>query len=292
MRSLLIAATIAASPYTTAQYGSFDRQAIAAAKSTTTLVVLDDGDSPYNRAMMDAMKAHWTFTATHDYIHAHDLATQPLAPDKIYLLRTLKSDQEKHDGHFLTLVQGWKQKKGETLSTTNGSFSSIPADKELAFLLIDPQRLADHQATAMYGVYVKHLQDYLKQVEAGKITDKATADRMYQGRNRLVRDENKLLIATDHLDKSLPDPAAVKANYTHDVDLVDLAAVINAVQQQDHGIAVSDVVLTGDHKTRWCFKRVFNAGTGELMYQRDEAALYGKKEGFLDEDFKQIERAR
>ena len=144
----------------------------------------------------------------------------------------------------------------------------------------------------MYGVYVKHMQDYLKNVENGKIIDKATADRLYQGRNRLLRDNLKLLVAKDHLDKSLPDVAAVKANYTHDVQVIDLGQVIDAVAQQDHGTAVTDVILTGDNKNKHCFKRVFNAGTGELMYLRDEAALFGKKEGFLDEDFKQIERAR
>ena len=56
---------------------------------------------------------------------------------------------------------------------------------------------------------------------------------------------------------------------------------------------VSDAVITiGDHKNKHCFKRVFNAGTGELMYLRDDAAIFGKKEGFIEEDLKAISRAR
>ena len=44
--------------------------------------------------------------------------------------------------------------------------------------------------------------------------------------------------------------------------------------------------------TKWCFKRVFNARTGELLYLRDDAALFDKKLGFLSEDLRMIEQSR
>jgi hypothetical protein len=55
---------------------------------------------------------------------------------------------------------------------------------------------------------------------------------------------------------------------------------------------VSDVLLTGEYKTKHCFKRIFNAGTGELMYMGDDAALAGKKEGLLSQDLLNVMRAR
>lgn len=287
-----IIATSLLTSVTFAQYGSVNAKAVTAAKALTTLVVLDDGDSPYNRAITEAMKGHWKFTGGVDFIHVHDLAVAPLAADKLYLLKTTLDDPERHLMTFVTLMQGWKQKKGETLEGVNNTFANIPGEQVLASIQCDPEGLSAHAATAMYTVYVKNMQDYLRNVEGGKIIDKATADRLVQGRNRLLRDNLKLMVAKDHLDKSLPDVAAVKSNYTHDVQVVGLAQAIEAVAQQDHGTAVTDVILTGDNKNKHCFKRVFNAGTGELMYMRDEAALFGKKEGFLDEDFKQIERAR
>ena len=57
-------------------------------------------------------------------------------------------------------------------------------------------------------------------------------------------------------------------------------------------ITVSDVLLTGEYKTKHCFKRIFNAGTGELMYMGDDAALAGKKEGLLSQDLLNVMRAR
>jgi hypothetical protein len=197
----------------------------------------------------------------------------------------------KFEGTFLTLVQGWKQKKGEVLQQKNNAFTSIPQERELAFIMVDPKAINELQRDAMLMIYIKHLQDYLKLVEGGKITDKATADRTYDSRTRLIRD-GELMLATEHMDKSLPDMAKIKENYAASVTLVPASQVMSAVQSQERTRTVSDVVLTGDHKNKHCFKRLFNAGTGELMYQRDDAAIFGKKEGFIDEDLKTVARAR
>jgi hypothetical protein len=275
-----------------AQYGTIDAKAVSAAKAMTTLVVLDDGDSPYNRAVMDAVKAHWTFTATYDFIHVHDLAVAPVSADKVYLMKTVMTDPARYDMTYLAVVQGWKQKKGETLETKGTSFSNIPGEKILATIQCDPNWLADHDATTMYGIYVKNVQDYLKQVAAGKIIDKATADRTYGERNRTVKDQMKLWVVKEHLDKSVPNTGALRTVYTHPAEIVDLPKAMEAVASQDNSACVTDVILTGSKEKKHCFKRVFNCHTGELMYLRDDAALFGKKEGFIEEDLKQIERAR
>jgi DUF971 family protein len=140
-------------------------------------------------------------------------------------------------------------------------------------------------------LYVKHLQDYLRQVESGKITDKTTADRLYSTRNRHIRDM-QLWLGQEHLDKTLPDAAKVKEVYASTAHIKPVKQLLEAVEKQDREVVVTDVVITGDYKTKHSFKRLFNAGTGELMYLRDEQALHGKKEGFLDEDLKTVDRAR
>ncbi len=291
MRSILLSALVLFSLSSIAQYGSFDAAAVKAAKGTTTIVVLDAGDSPYNRMIMNAVKSEWKFTAGFEFVTVPELAAQPIDPAKTYLLKTAKVDPVKFEGTFLTLVKGWKQKKGEPLQQKDNAFTSIASEQELAFIMIDPKAIAEKNMAAMLTVYVKHLQDYLRSVEAGKITDKATADRLYASRTRLVRD-TELLLAREHVDKSLPDAAAISVHYTAATKLGGLSDITAAVEAQDRTHTVSDVVMTGDYKTKHCFKRVFNAGTGELMYLADDAALYGKKEGFIDVDLKNIARAR
>jgi hypothetical protein len=128
-------------------------------------------------------------------------------------------------------------------------------------------------------------------VETGKITDKTTADRTYASRNRMVRD-TELWMAQEHADKSLPNASKVKEFYAAPCQVMALAQLAGALEKQDKGVTISDVVITGENKNKHCFKRVFNVGTGELMYLRDDAAIFGKKEGFIDEDLKTLDRAR
>ncbi|HMU15792.1 MAG: hypothetical protein JST41_02375 [Bacteroidetes bacterium] len=289
MRFFLPFALVATLP-ALGQYGTFDTKAIAAAKANTTVVVLDDTNTGYNPAITSAVKADWKFTAATDFINTADLGTQPLDPAKNYLVRILRKDAEKHDAVFLALVAGWKQKKGEALIVENGAVTNIPAAQELASIMIDPV-LIGSTGSALLNVYVKHLQDYLKNVQSGKIKDKATADRLYAGRTRLIK-EMKLHIARTHLDKTVPDAAKVKETYTHEFTIGDEAANTALAGSSADGAAITDVVITGEHKTKWCFKRVFNARTGELLYLRDDAALFDKKLGFLSEDLRMIEQSR
>ncbi len=282
--ALLIAASLQA------QYGTFDPKAVNAAKATSTIVFLDNGDSPYNRAVMDAVKAHWTLTKEPSFRPIADLATMPADPTKTYLIKTQRTDAEKHTATFLTLVQGWKPKKGDVFDVADNSLRNMPPGQELASIMVDPVAVSG-DGSAMLHIYVKNLQDYLKQVEAGKIKDKATADRLYGSRNRLVKDMD-LWVARPQLDKSLADVAGIKQTYTRKLQLMDHGQQMAAAAKGEAGVALADAVITGEYKTKWCFRRVFNAKTGELMYLRDEAALHDKKLGFISEDFRILEQSR
>jgi len=275
----------------TAQYGTFNSATVKAAKATKTVVVLDAGDSPYNRTIMNAVKSGWKFTTAFEFVTTAEFAAQPLSPDRTYLLKTSKTDPVKFQATFLTLVKGWKPKKGEVLEQKDNAFTSIPAEHELAFIQIDTKAINEKNMSAMLNVYVKHMLNYLSLVETGKITDKATADRIYASRTRSIRD-TELWMAQEHLDKSIPSLAKLKESYSAPCQVMALTQLASPVEKQDRTITVSDLILTGDNKNKHCFKRIFNAGTGELMLLRDDAAIFGKKEGFLAEDLKTIERAR
>jgi hypothetical protein len=287
----LTALVLLVSVTATAQYGTFNAATVKAAKSETVLVVLDATDTPYNKAIMNAMKSNWKFNENIEYVNIDAITTAPIAEDKLYLVKTSKVDPVKFEGTFLTLVQGWKAKKNDKLELKDNAFTTFPAEQELAYILIDEKGMAEKNTSALLSIYVKNLQDYLKQVEGGKITDKTTADRVYSSRTRFVH-EAELWIAKEHLDKTIPDATKVKEFYTAPAQLMDLTQLISAVQSADKSVMISDVVLTGDYKNKHTFKRIFNAGTGELMYQNDDAAIFGKKEGFIEEDLKNLERAR
>jgi hypothetical protein len=289
MRSFFFLAVAAAIP-AAAQYGGFNASATKTASANTTLVVLDASNTGYNAAMTNAIKADWKFTGSVDFINTNDLATQPLDATKNYLMKIKRSDKEKHEAIFIALIAGWKQKKGEALTVEDGAVTNVPASQELASIMVDPN-VVNAAGSAMVNVYMKHLQDYLKNVQAGKITDKATADRLYADRTRSIK-EMDLLIPQEHLDKTVPDAAKAKGTYTKQLEVVGQSRIMEAATKGESGVAISDVVLTGEYKTKWCFKRIFNANTGELMYLRDDAALFDKKLGFITEDLRMLEQSR
>lgn len=290
MRNTILLSALALASTASAQYGTFDKKAVATAKAASTIVLRDGNDSPFNTALLNAVKADWKFTANTDFGTITDLVTAPVDPARIYLMKVRKTDKEKHTATFLALVQGWKMKKGELLQVEDNAVTNVPPEQELASILIDA-KLLDNGGNALLGVYVKNLQDYLKQVEAGKITDKATADRLYASRNRFIK-EQELWVAKEQLDKSLTDLAAIQGTYKQDVKLMDFAQLMAAATKGQPGVCVADVVINGEYKTKWCFRRVFNVHTGELMYQRDEASLFDKKMGFIAEDFRVLEQSR
>ena len=289
-QTLLLTLFLALSAALHAQYGSFDKKAVDAAKQTTTVVLRDASSTPYSTGLLNAVKAHWKFTGEPEFGTITDLATVPVDPAKTYLMKIRRADKEKHEATFLALVQGWKMKKGETLAVEGNAVTNVPPAQELASIMIDA-KLMDNGGSDMLNVYVKHLQDYLKQVEDGKITDKATADRLYAGRNRLVK-ELELLVSAEQLDKSLPDLGAIQETYKQPVKVAGFSELMGAAAQGTPNTALADVVITGEYKTKWCFRRVFNASTGELMYLRDEAALHDKKMGFIQTDLRILEQSR
>lgn len=290
MRFLACGLTAAAITSISAQYGTFDPAILKEASTRTTLVVLDDGNSGYNQAIMSAVKADWKFTGQVDFINLRDLGTQPLDPTKNYLVRIHRSDKEKHEAIFLALCKGWKQKKDEALVIEDGAVKNMPAAHELASIMID-NKLVSADGSVLVAIYVKHLQNFIKNVMGGKVTDRTTADRMYDARTKGVK-ERELWIATDHLDKTVPDVATARETYAHGIEVVPFQQMLEAIAAGKSEVAISDVVLTGTDKTQWCFKRVFDASTGELLYLRDDAALYGKKLGFISEDLRIIEQSR
>jgi DUF971 family protein len=276
----------------TAQYGAFDAHLVENVKTMTTQVVVDNGTSPYDQAMLAAMKGHWKATPTYGTITAEELAQQGIQPNTLYVLKTWKEDAEKHGAHYLALAIG-KGKKALPVEMKDNAFTNLPAEQAIANLMVDVARMSAAGQEALAVLYLKNLQSYLKTVQSGKVTDKTTLERLYLERFRSLRDGTELWLAPEHLDKSLPDLNAVKASYSKgQVQLMAMPQIMSAITAGKQGVAVADVVMTGEYKTKWCFKRVFNAASGELMYLGDDAALFGKKEGFIAEDLLKVDRAR
>lgn len=272
------------------QYGTFDAAKAKTVANTELIVVLESGNSVLNAALKTAVEQFWS-VGDYSFSTTGDLGASGFLADKTYLVHNVVTDPVTFKMHYFSLVQGWKMKKSQSVQTDGKALKGIPEDQVLASILFDPEAM-NAESSPMAGIYVKHLQDYIDQVSNGKIMDKTSADRLYKNRNRHIK-EGELRMIKEHVDKTFPeDESAVMEVFPHPYRIKNKEVVMQVVSAPDREVNITDVVLTGEYKTRHCFKRVFNTATGELMYQADEPSLHGKKEGFLIDDMKTIARSR
>ena len=274
---------------TQAQFGTYDPGLASTVSQKPLIVVLDNANSAYNAALKSAVEKHWTL-GSYSFSTLGDIGASGYLPDNNYLLHTAYTDPKTFEMHHVSVVAGWKMKKSQKVSTKGNAAADIPAEQVVAGILFDPDNVNDG-AGFMMDLYVKHLQDYIDHASKGKIADRTAAIRLYESRTRFVKD-GKLMFSTAHLDKTFPADAEVKEVFSSEYEKGELSALENSVTAPSRDVYVSDVVITGDYKTKHCFKRVFNTGTGEIVYLHDEPALHGKKEGFMLDDMKSIARSR
>jgi hypothetical protein len=273
-----------------AQFGTYDKDLAGSVAEKPLVVVLENNNSSYNAALKSAVEKFWT-NGTYSFTTLGDVGASGYLPTNNYLAHTVYTDPKTFEMNHLSVIAGWKMKKGDRVETEGSALAGIPAEQVIAGILFDPERINDGGGFMM-DIYVKHLQDYAQQVKSGKIVDHTTASRLYESRTRHIKDGD-LLVMEAHKDKTFPETMEeVKEIFPSKYEIVDNTALQSAVEAPDRSTYVTDVVLTGEYKTKHCFKRVFNTATGELVFLHDEQSLYGKKEGFLLDDFKSIARSR
>ena len=273
-----------------AQYGSFSKEVIATFKTNGLSVVLDNGKTEYNDYIRQVMEKSWN-TNKVDFISMEDFKLAQYETERSFLVKIKKSDAQKHEATFLTIVNGWKKKKGNEASVYGTSVKNVPVDHEVAYLMINADKMEQNQEGPKLWLYIKCLTSYIESAEQGIITDKATADRLYSSRTRQIH-EMELVLTENDLDANVRSKEKVEEFYTKPYHLMKQEDIWTAIESEDGNLAIVDVIFTGEYKNRHCFKTIYNARTGEILYMSDDASLHGKKQGLIEDDLKRLERAR
>ncbi len=272
-----------------AQYGTFSTEVIETFKGNPLSIVLDNGQTEYNAYIKQVIEKSWQMNA-YDFISLADFKLAQLDTERSFLVKIKKADAQKHEATFLTIVNGWKKKAGEA-SVYGDHVKNVPVDSEVAYIMIDADKLERNQEGPKLWLYMKSLERYIEAVSTGKITDKSTADRLYASRTRRLH-EMDLILTENELDASVRAPEQIKEFYTQTYTIVSQEQLWDAIESEENDKAIVDVIFTGEYKTRHCFKTIYNARSGEILYIQNDASLHGKKQGLIDEDLKALERAR
>jgi len=255
-----------------AQIEFYDKD-ISETIKTTKLCAVMSGSESYQVQLKDAVEQHWDYTAT-EFIDDAGFETRKADSDFSFLYLA-EGEVNGHATDFLTLAIGNKKKSEQPLIVKQ--------------LIVDKKKISDEGAP-MVHLYVKQIQQYIKAVSEGDITDRTFSDRVISDATYKV-EEMPLIVREKDFDSTLDDEASRTEWFKGKLIIADQQRINGAVlEEQD--VAVVDVILTGSRHNMYCYKRIYDAASGAVLYREDTESLHGKKQGIIQDDFKSIVKAR
>ena len=231
------------------------------------------GSESYKVEVKNAVEQYWKHSAF-EFIDETAYETYKADPAYSFILMT-DGEVNGYPTRFFTLAMGNKKKSEQPLI--------------LKQLIVDGDKI-NSDGAPMVHLYVQNIQRYINGVSEGKITDRTFSDRWISDQTyRII--EMPLLVKESDLDVTVKDAEKQKEYYKGTLEVVSQERIKTAILENE-AVAVVDVILTGDRRNMYCYKRVYDASTGEMLYRSDTESLYGKKQVLIDSDLKSISRAR
>lgn len=239
----------------------------------TTLAVVMSGSESYQVELKNAVEQYWKQSAF-EFIDESTFEKYKSDPAYSFLLIT-GGEVNGYPTRFFTLAMGNKKKSEQPLI--------------LKQLIVDESKI-NTDGAPMVHLYVQHIQRYINAVADGTITDRTFSGRLVSDQTYRAK-EMPMLAKKSDLDATIQDAAKREEFFRGEMEIVSQERINTAILENE-SVSVVDVILTGERRNMFCYKRVYDASTGEMLYREDTESLYGKKQGLIDSDLKSISRAR
>lgn len=239
----------------------------------TKLAVVMSGSETYQVELKQAVENNWKLSEF-EFIDEQTFENYKSNPDYSFLYVQM-GELNGYPTDFFTLALGNKKKSEQPLI--------------LKELVVDKQKI-NGDGAPMVRLYVQHIQLYVKAVEEGTIADGTFSGRWVSNETYRLK-EIPLIAREKDFDTTLDDTEKRTTFFKGELIVADQERINNAIlDEEDAGVV--DVILTGERRNMHCYKRIYHAATGELLYSSDTESLYGKKQGLLSDDMKAIATAR
>lgn len=273
MKSILFSAVLMLFAVSSTAQIEFYGKNIPSDLKKTTLAVVMSGSESYQVEVKGAVEQYWK-QSPFEFIDEATYENYKADPAYSFFLIT-EGEVNGYATHFFTLALGSKKKSEQPVI--------------LKQLIVDQNKI-NTDGAPMVHLYVQHIQKYINAVADGKITDRTfsgrwISDQTFRGQ------EMPVLAKESDFDVTIQDVEKQKEYFRGELQTVSQERINTAILENE-SVAVVDVILTGDRKNMYCYKRVYDASTGEMLYMADTESLYGKKQGLIDSDLKSISRAR
>ena len=244
---------------------------------TKTLVVLENVMiSDFNHYIRKSVEAHWKLT-DFEVVQAPEFEKQRKNENLSFLVIpevAIKKGITQADVFSLTLLLG-------------GDYATI---QQMPVVASVPVHYADTKENYSYQLafIVQFMQQHIKNVQADPSV-KALEHMEAYNKNRSKLKDKKLYMLAEDLSAPVSSKASVKKFYKHDFEIVDREKMEELATSGDKNAAFMLVVSPGEKKnTDLCFKMIFDAQDGSLLYADQHMISPLLKKGFLKGDLKRI----
>lgn len=239
----------------------------------TKLAVVMSGSESYQAELKQAVENYWKLSEF-EFIDEQTFDNYKSDSDYSFLYVQM-GEVNGYPTDFFTLAIGNKKKSEQPLI--------------LKELIVDKKKISG-EGSPMVRLYVQHIQRYIKAVEEGTITDETFSGRWVSNETYRLK-EMPLIVREKDFDSTLDTEEKRTTFFKGELVAADQERINNAILDEEEA-GVVDVILTGERRNMYCYKRIYNAATGELLYSSDTESLYEKKQGLIQDDMKAIATAR
>lgn len=263
----------------TAQAPFPDSQEIKQFMSSTTCVVLVDGNPVYNTYISNAVKEFWSVTP-YEFIKASDFDLRRNDPAYSFIMLTETNYEKDKSGsvyNYINLLQG---KNVEELG-------KMP---EICAVPLSSGGEDDMEYGYKLGAILSFMQKH-----AGMISDNPslTGRRYLRYYNKNIPEvkSGKILVREEDLSPAIGSLEKLRGAYKYSIDIVSEEEIIKAIRDKTRNTYILHKVGPGEGRySGFCFKMLFGTDDSDMYYYNQHTIDSNNPDGLLPADLKRLER--
>jgi hypothetical protein len=263
----------------TAQPPFPDSEEIRQFMSSTTCVVLEDGNPVYNTYITNAVKEFWTVTPV-EFIKTSDFDLRRNNPVYSFIILTetnFEKDKSGSSYNYINLLQG---KNVEELG-------KMP---EICAVPLSASGEDDLEYGYKLGAILSFVQNHARMISANP---SLTGRRYLRFYNKNIPDVKsmKILVRKEDLSPAINTLEALRSAYKYSIDIVSEEVIMKAIRDKAENTLVLHKVGPGEDKgSGYCFKMLFGTDDSDMYYYNQHTIDRNNPDGLLPADLKRLER--
>jgi len=263
----------------TAQSPFPDSEEIRQFMSSTTCVVLEDGNPVFNTYITNAVKEFWTVTPV-EFIKTSDFDLRRNDPAYSFIMLTetnFEKDKSGSSYNYINLLQG-------------KNVEEIGKMPEICAVPLSSSGEDDLEYGYKLGAILSFMQNHAKMISENPSLTGRRYLRFYNKNIPQVK-SGKILVRKEDLSPAINTLEKLRSAYKYKIDIVPEDVIMKAIRDKEKNILILHKVGPGEGKNSgFCFKMLFGTDDSDMYYFNQHTIDRNNPDGLLPADLKRLEK--